>query len=274
MLLKADANANVFGLSECWSTKCKRVTTASSKDLCVLCLISLLNNFSKHFITKAVSATGLKSSNICTLCFFGTGITIDRRYFCCWRDRTDTRCCLRLTSVSLHSIFCGISVCCRWFCLVWPWAWGEASGCCCCGLWVRWVNMNVLLYIFMTAWVFVLDCVRCDVPLCPGALVIACLLPGVRGLEQFCSHLDGRSAVSPDKLSHSGTDNLPLQTHRSSAEENRLTDVCENVFTVHNMAANCAAITWSDVKECSLHVFLMQMLSVRNSNGGWEDSDQ
>lgn len=243
MVLKADANANVLGLSKCWSTKCERVTTASSspplalyansrgsKDLCVLCIISLLNNFSEHLTTKDVSATGLKSSNICTLCFFGTGITIDCFHragtFCCCWDRTKQThvCCLRLMSVSLHSIFCGISVCCRWFCLVWPWAWGEASGCCCCGLWVRWVNMNVLLYIFMTAWVF--D--RCDVPLCSGALVIAGLLPGVRGLEQFCSHLDGRSAVSPDKLSHTGTNNLPLQTRRSSAEENRLTDVCEN----------------------------------------------
>ncbi|XDV48169.1 hypothetical protein PO909_017633, partial [Leuciscus waleckii] len=61
-----------------------------------------------------------------------------------------------------------------------------------------------------------------------GALVIASVFPGVRGPEQLYSRLDGRSAVSPDKLLHTGTDHLPLQARRSSAEEDRLRDACEN----------------------------------------------
>lgn len=75
---------------------------------------------------------------------------------------------------------------------------------------------------------------RWSVALFAGAVVVAGVLSGVRGLEQFCSHLGRRAAVSPDKLSHTGTNNLPLQTRRSPAKENRLTDECEK--TVHIMA--------------------------------------
>ncbi len=61
-----------------------------------------------------------------------------------------------------------------------------------------------------------------------GAVAVSGVLSGVRGLEHFHARLDRRAAVSPHKLSHTGTNNLPLQTRRSPAEENRLTDACEN----------------------------------------------
>lgn len=55
-----------------------------------------------------------------------------------------------------------------------------------------------------------------------GAVAVAGVLSGVRGLEHFCSHLDRRPAVPPHKLSHTGTNNLPLQTRGRPAEEDRL----------------------------------------------------
>ncbi len=55
-----------------------------------------------------------------------------------------------------------------------------------------------------------------------GTVAGAGVLSGVSGLEHFHARLDRRAAVSPHKLSHTGTNNLPLQPRGSPAEEDRL----------------------------------------------------